>query len=122
MEYSQGVSACQLERHRKVDSWWHKVAAAIWPPHCVLCEGIGANGRDLCVPCEHDLPLNTASCRVCAQPLALGRADPLDPVQPGGGPAPSKQSAVVVSARVCSWMRASFLTGTPIRSIGSFNV
>jgi len=75
VEYSQGVSACQLERHRKVDSWWHKVAAAIWPPHCVLCEGIGANGRDLCVPCEHDLPLNTASCRVCAQPLALGRAE-----------------------------------------------
>ncbi|MEX0899330.1 MAG: ComF family protein [Gammaproteobacteria bacterium] len=37
--------------------------------YCVLCEGL-AEGRDLCVACQADLPWLGASCVRCARPLA----------------------------------------------------
>lgn len=74
MEYSHGVSTCQLDWRGRVDRWRREFEALLWPPCCVLCRGVGTTGRDLCAPCEHDLVLNGMSCRLCAQPLAHGHA------------------------------------------------
>lgn len=44
---------------------------ALWlPPVCVLCGDAGAQGRDLCSPCRHDLPWSDFGCARCGLPLS----------------------------------------------------
>jgi ComF family protein len=58
----------------KVDAWLQRarfrLAASVWPPHCVLCGRLGQGGSvDLCAGCEADLPENVHRCELCAEPL-----------------------------------------------------
>jgi ComF family protein len=39
------------------------------PLRCLLCDGRGANGRDLCDACARDFPRNEVCCPRCALPL-----------------------------------------------------
>ena len=58
-----------MEWRRKVDGALGALIAAVLPPRCLLCAGEGADGRDLCVGCRADLPLNICCCARCALPL-----------------------------------------------------
>jgi len=59
----------------QVDAWLkrahQRIAAALWPPRCILCGRIGQGlDVDLCAPCEADLPFNAVRCGICSAPLA----------------------------------------------------
>lgn len=69
MEYSQRVSGCQPQMGRPVDRWWARISAALWPSCCVLCQGRGQSGRDVCAACATELIANPVCCLRCAQPL-----------------------------------------------------
>ena len=56
---------------RKVDSLIGALSRAILPPRCVLCDGFGSRGRDLCRACRDELPRNDACCARCGLPLAV---------------------------------------------------
>jgi ComF family protein len=43
----------------------------LWRSACILCRNGGVAQRDLCEPCEADLPRNLLCCHVCAQPFAV---------------------------------------------------
>lgn len=53
----------------KVDGWLRKAARAVFPPRCLLCREVGADGRDLCRDCSAALPWNDSACLHCALPL-----------------------------------------------------
>ncbi len=70
-----------------VDGLVRHVAHALLPPRCLLCDGAGADGGDLCGGCRDDMVANTRCCARCAVPLAhaalmcgrcLRRAPPFD--------------------------------------------
>ncbi len=69
MEYSQRLWACQPRERLSVDRLWTRISGVLWPSSCVLCQGNGQPGRDLCAPCERDLIENPVCCARCAQPL-----------------------------------------------------
>jgi ComF family protein len=57
-----------------VDAWLRRaqsrLAASLWPPHCVLCGRLGQGANvDICAGCEADLPDNAHRCELCAEPL-----------------------------------------------------
>ncbi|HEY6984674.1 MAG TPA: ComF family protein [Rhodanobacteraceae bacterium] len=58
-----------MTRTSRVDGWAARVVRALLPLRCLLCGGSGARGRDLCVGCARDLPLNDCCCPRCALPL-----------------------------------------------------
>lgn len=69
MKYSDAARSCQPRIRAWVDrsrTWVNRLS---WPATCVLCSGAGADGLDLCVACEADLPRNDCACSVCAEPL-----------------------------------------------------
>jgi len=74
VEYSHRISGCQPRKRIQVDSLWASISSVLWPPSCVLCQGTGQPGRDLCVACEGDLIANPVCCMRCAQPLFRTRA------------------------------------------------
>lgn len=76
MQYSQRVWGCQPELGQMVDRWWARISSTLWPSCCVLCQGRGEPGRDLCAACATDLIANPVCCSRCAQPLfrTRGRA------------------------------------------------
>ena len=41
----------------------------ILPGRCLLCDALTNRQRDLCIPCEQDLPWLRSSCRLCAVPV-----------------------------------------------------
>ncbi len=47
----------------------HRLGHWLLPARCLLCEGDGEPGRDLCAACLRDLPWNDRACRRCALPL-----------------------------------------------------
>jgi ComF family protein len=58
-----------------------RLAAGLLPPRCLLCQGPGElPGRDLCNPCEADLPWLRAACTRCGLPASAGL-----PAAPGDG-------------------------------------
>lgn len=69
MEYSHRLSPCQPRGRILVDRLWGRISATLWPATCVLCQGSGPPGRDLCEACERDLVRNPTCCVRCAQPL-----------------------------------------------------
>jgi ComF family protein len=74
-EYFDPVHGCQLIVTNQVDAWLKyahaRITAALWPPRCILCGGIGQGiDVDLCAPCEADLPFNAVHCGICSAPLA----------------------------------------------------
>ena len=42
----------------------------LYPPRCLVCDGIGSKDRDLCESCEQSLPWLHNACVQCALPLA----------------------------------------------------
>jgi ComF family protein len=73
MQYSQRLQSCQPQARRLVDEGLYRVQRLLWPSTCVLCRISAATNRDLCAPCEGDLPLNPCCCTLCAQPLFAER-------------------------------------------------
>lgn len=55
----------------KVDSVLGTIGRLLLPPRCVLCEGRGHRGRDLCRACAEELPRNASCCARCALPLPV---------------------------------------------------
>ena len=47
----------------------HQLQHAIYPPRCLICNGTGTNGRDLCDSCEQSLPWIKKACFRCALQL-----------------------------------------------------
>ena len=41
----------------------------VLPGRCLLCDALTNRQRDLCIPCEQDLPWLKSSCRLCAVPV-----------------------------------------------------
>lgn len=41
----------------------------VLPGRCLLCDARTNRQRDLCIPCEQDLPWLKSSCRLCAVPV-----------------------------------------------------
>jgi len=41
----------------------------IYPPRCLICDGVGAGNRDLCEACGQSLPWIKKACSQCALPL-----------------------------------------------------
>lgn len=39
------------------------------PGRCLLCDALTNRQRDLCIPCEQDLPWLKSGCRLCAVPI-----------------------------------------------------
>ena len=57
-------------RLNPVDGWLRRLSLRLLPPHCLLCQAPGAEGRELCSACARDLPWNHVYCPRCALPLA----------------------------------------------------
>lgn len=120
-----------------VDRW----LARLLPPRCLVCDGAGVAGRDLCADCLAGLPWLGAACPSCAIPLPedAGLVDERGPAScPAGGnvmhtrqglPGPSAgvpitclaapQPALVCGACQCcppplSEVRAAFLYRAPL--------
>ena len=47
-----------------------RLETLLLPPRCLVCEGRGVPGLDLCAACHDELPWLGAACTGCAQPLA----------------------------------------------------
>ncbi len=60
---------CQPDQKQMVNNWLGIIQEKVFPPSCILCEGEGINGMDLCQGCFNDLPLNQNCCYQCAQPF-----------------------------------------------------
>ncbi len=66
--------AVNLNGRGWVDGLARGVVRALLPPRCLLCDGNGADGRDLCGGCRGDIVANASSCARCAVPLAMPAA------------------------------------------------
>lgn len=55
-----------------MNGWSEIIQNWLYPPICLLCGDPGADGMDLCAPCEHALPRNLNACVRCGLPLAAG--------------------------------------------------
>lgn len=55
-----------------VYNWLKVIRTRLFHHTCVLCQGPGIDGRDLCGGCLGDLPVNDRPCRRCAIPLPPG--------------------------------------------------
>ncbi len=53
---------------------WMALRDWLLPWHCLLCDGTGAQGMDLCTGCAGELPRNDRCCARCALPLAMPAA------------------------------------------------
>ena len=62
--------AVNFKGRAKVDRLLGTISRVLLPPRCVLCDGFGSRGRDLCRSCHDELPRNDACCARCALPLA----------------------------------------------------
>ena len=55
----------------------------LFPPRCLVCAGIGAARRDLCLACANELPRLIIYCEHCAEPLTkaglCGRCQQYEP-------------------------------------------
>lgn len=52
------------------------IGRLLLPARCLLCDGPGSEGLDLCQACRAQLPWNSSACRRCGLPLAdLGAQD-----------------------------------------------
>jgi ComF family protein len=67
----------QLNSLKKVNNWLDIIQQWLFPPTCILCGSRGQAGRDLCLPCREQLPVNACCCPRCANPLAAADADRL---------------------------------------------
>jgi ComF family protein len=80
-QYFDAFRGCQPNVASAVYRLFDRLAAVLLPPRCLLCRGPGElPGRDLCGPCEADLPWLPAPCTRCGLPGPPG----LD-VAPGDG-------------------------------------
>ncbi|WP_457673864.1 double zinc ribbon domain-containing protein [Thiolapillus sp.] len=52
----------------------YKLPAWLFPGQCLICDGPGLEGRDICPDCLDRLPLNNPCCPCCAAPLPSERA------------------------------------------------
>ena len=57
---------------RRVYNWPISIRSILFPPTCVLCGASGSKGRDLCIPCERDLPRIPRPCPRCGEALPQG--------------------------------------------------
>lgn len=73
-QYSEQFRSCQPLLQRLVDSSRRWIGEVLWPARCLLCDGAGEDGVDLCRDCAADLPRNEPACSVCAEPLAASAA------------------------------------------------
>ena len=48
----------------------HRLGNILYPPRCLICDGIGTRDQDICEPCERSLPWIKKACFQCALPLA----------------------------------------------------
>ena len=55
-----------------VYEWAHRLGGWLLPPTCLLCNGPGHKGLDLCRQCRGSLGENRPACRRCAEPLPTG--------------------------------------------------
>ncbi|MGJ0486829.1 MAG: ComF family protein [Methylomicrobium sp.] len=60
---------------KMVNNWLDIIQQLLFPPTCILCGNPGQAGRDLCAPCQDQLPVNACCCPHCANPLAAADAD-----------------------------------------------
>lgn len=74
MKYSQAGNGCQPRLRSAVDKLRAHASRLLWPATCVLCKQAGELARDLCQPCEADLPANSSACELCAEPLPSSAA------------------------------------------------
>jgi ComF family protein len=58
-----------LKTTGKVDGQASRLLRAVLPLRCLLCGGMGADGRDLCDGCAQDCAINRVCCPRCALPL-----------------------------------------------------
>jgi ComF family protein len=58
-----------LKTTGKVDGLASRLLRAVLPLRCLLCGGMGADGRDLCDGCTQDCAINRICCPRCALPL-----------------------------------------------------
>lgn len=63
------VAAVNRMSPRMVYFCLNNIQNALYPARCVLCDGTGADGLDLCAGCRADLPRLTAACDRCAAAL-----------------------------------------------------
>lgn len=47
----------------------HRLKHVLYPPRCLICNGSGQKGQDLCGSCEQSLPWLKHACHQCALPL-----------------------------------------------------
>jgi len=55
----------------------HRLNHVLYPPRCLICNGSGQKGQDLCGPCARSLPWLKHACHQCALPLPDGSGDAL---------------------------------------------
>ena len=53
-----------------VNNWLKNIHNWLLPATCILCDGAGSVGRDLCAGCAAELPYISAACVRCAIPLS----------------------------------------------------
>lgn len=53
----------------RVDVWWRHLQFTVLPAHCLLCQQVADQQRDLCVACADDLARNSVFCARCALPM-----------------------------------------------------
>ena len=70
----RGSKPVNQSRMLEVDSLGagHRWLARILPPRCLICEGAGLAGLDLCRGCLDDLPRIASPCLQCGLPLPAG--------------------------------------------------
>lgn len=55
----------------------HRIKHVLYPPRCLICNGSGQKGQDLCGPCARSLPWLKHACHQCALPLPDDSGDAL---------------------------------------------
>jgi ComF family protein len=70
-QYFDAFRGCQPNVASAVYRLFDRLAAMLLPPRCLLCHGAGeVPGRDLCGPCEADLPWLGTACTRCGLPAS----------------------------------------------------
>lgn len=69
MTVRQWRRSCQPTWLRSVYQSLDRLQFALLPGHCLLCAMASQRSRDLCAPCEAELPWIVHGCRRCALPL-----------------------------------------------------
>ena len=70
-QYFDAFPGCQPNVASAVYRLVDRLAAVLLPPRCLLCQGPGeVPGRDLCGPCEADLPWLAVACTRCGLPAS----------------------------------------------------